>query len=154
MDRKEIANELHKNGFNCAQAVAVAFCNTMGADPVQAFKMAEPFGFGMGDSYGPCGALSGACMVVGMKRSDADLDNPKSKRDCYRLISAIKAEFNERVGATVCHEIKGMDGGEQKLSCDGCIELGCELLDKYLLGIYPDGEEPDIKVIKNPNAKF
>ncbi len=154
MDRKEVALELHKNGFNCAQAVTVAFASTMGVDPIQTFKMAEAFGFGMGDSLATCGALTGAAMVVGMKRSDADLDNPKSKRDCYRLINAIKTEFADRAGATICHDLKGMDTGKPLMSCTACIGLACELLDKYLLGIYPDGEEPDIKVIKNPNAKF
>lgn len=154
MDRKEVALELYKNGSNCAQAVAVAFANVMGVDPIDTFKMAEPFGFGMGDSLGPCGALSGACMVVGMKRSDADIENPKSKRECYTLISAMKNEFAERAGGYTCQEIKSHGDKETRMKCSECVALACELADKYLLGIYPDGEEPEIKVIKNEHAKF
>ena len=48
MDRKEQAIHLHKHGFNCAQSVVCSFCNVMGADPVEAFRMSEALGFGMG----------------------------------------------------------------------------------------------------------
>ena len=35
---------LHKNNFNCAQSTACVFCNVMGHDPVEVFKLAEAFG--------------------------------------------------------------------------------------------------------------
>lgn len=149
MDRKEIALELRKNGFNCAQSVAVAFSNVLGCEAIHTFKMAEPFGFGMGDGESQCGCLSAIAMMVGMKKSDGDIENPRTKRQSYTMISAIKNEFKDKVGDTICKNIKG---GE--VSCEECILLSCELLDKYLLGIYPDGEEPDIKVIRNRDAKF
>ena len=65
MDRKEQAVMLHKSGFNCAQSVACSFCNVMGADPVETFKLSEAFGFGMG-SMGTCGAVSAMAIVVGL----------------------------------------------------------------------------------------
>ena len=150
MDRKEIALELRKHGYNCAQAVAVAFSNVLGSDPIHTFKMAEALGFGMGDGEGPCGALGAAALMVGMKKSDGDIENPRTKRQSYTTMSMLKQEFKDRVGDTVCRNIKA----NEKVSCEECVLLSCELLDKYLLGIYPDGEEPDIKVIKNPGAKF
>lgn len=149
MDRKEVALLLRQNGFNCAQSVAVAFSNVLGSDPIHTFKMAEPFGFGMGDGESDCGCISAMAMMVGMKKSDGDIDNPKTKRQSYRMISTIKNEFKDRVGETTCRKIK-----EGKVSCEECIAISCELLDKYLLGIYPDGEDPDIKVIRNKDAKF
>ena len=42
MNRKEQAVMLHKKNFNCAQATACTFCNVMGHDPVEVFKLAEP----------------------------------------------------------------------------------------------------------------
>lgn len=149
MDRKEIALELRRNGFNCAQAVAVAFSNVLGSDPIHTFKMAEPFGFGLGDGEDLCGCISAMALMVGMKKSDGEIENPKTKRQSYRTISTMKEEFRSRVGESTCRKIK-----EGNISCNECIAISCELLDKYLLGIYPDGEEPDIKVIRNKDAKF
>ena len=40
--------ELHKKGYNCAQAVACAYCDLVGVDEDTMFKMAEGFGAGMG----------------------------------------------------------------------------------------------------------
>ena len=85
MDRKEQALDLQKRGFNCAQSVACSFCNVMGADLETTFKLSEAFGLGLG-SMETCGAISGMAMVVGMKMSDGDLDNPKTKRQCYNMM--------------------------------------------------------------------
>ncbi|MFR7990889.1 MAG: C-GCAxxG-C-C family (seleno)protein, partial [Anaerovoracaceae bacterium] len=48
MDRKEMAVNLHKSGFNCAQSVACSFCHVMGYEPETVFKLSEGFGAGMG----------------------------------------------------------------------------------------------------------
>ena len=52
MNRAEKALAYHKQGYNCSQAVACAFCDKMGLDEVLVFKMMEGFGFGDSDSYG------------------------------------------------------------------------------------------------------
>ncbi|MCQ2554249.1 MAG: C-GCAxxG-C-C family protein [Clostridia bacterium] len=148
MERKEIAKILRENGSNCAQAVVVPFSVVLGSDPVHTFKMAEALGFGLGDGDGMCGALTGAAMMVGMKKSDGDIDNPGTKKMTYNTISLLKKEFTEKMGGNTCRKLKN-DG-----KCEKCVALACELLDKYLLGIYPDGERPDIKVIRNEHAKF
>ena len=40
--------EKHKSGYNCAQAVACAYCDLVGIDEETMFRIAEGFGFGMG----------------------------------------------------------------------------------------------------------
>ena len=134
MDRKEQTSMLHKNKFNCAQAVACSFCNVMGADPVETFRLAEAFGFGMG-SMDVCGAVSGMALVVGMKMSDGNLDAPKTKKECYSMMKKLKEEFKEKIGSDICSEIKGAETGKPIASCDTCVRYAAELLDKYLLGI-------------------
>ena len=42
------AAELFMEGYNCAQAVAVAFCDVTGMEPKFAAKIASSFGGGMG----------------------------------------------------------------------------------------------------------
>lgn len=134
MNRKETALTLHKQGFNCAQSVACSFCHVMGADPVTTFRLAEPLGFGMGN-MGTCGAVSAMALVIGMKMSDGNMDNPQTKKSCYRMMQALTKEFADKNGSIVCSEIKGVNTGNVLRSCDGCIQDAVELLDKYLLGI-------------------
>lgn len=134
MNRKEQAVMLHKSGFNCAQSVACSFCHVMGADPIQTFKLAEPLGFGMGH-MGPCGAVSAMALVVGMKMSDGNLDNPKTKKECYKMMKELTEAFVNKNGSMICSEIKGVETNKVLRTCDGCIEDAVTLLDKYLLGI-------------------
>jgi len=134
MDRKELALQLHHNKFNCAQSVACAYCHVMGYDPQTVFKLSEAFGFGMGN-MGTCGAVSGMAMVIGMMKSDGDLDNPQTKKKCYNLMKLAMHKFEEKNKSTICKEIKGVETGEVLRSCDGCIEDAVEILDELLLGI-------------------
>lgn len=134
MDRKELALELHKKGFNCAQSVACAYCSVLGYEPETVFKLSEAFGGGMG-IFSTCGAVSGMAMVIGMKNSDGNLDEPRSKRQSYDIIREATDKFTERTQSTICREIKGMDTGNVLRSCNGCIEDAVEILDELLLGI-------------------
>ena len=130
-DKAVRAKELHKKGFNCAQAVACVFAEDLGMDEREVFRMMEGFGLGMG-TMGTCGAVSAMAAVVGMARSDGDLDKPRTKKDCYRDMKALTAQFKEMNGSVICREIKGVDTGKVLRSCDGCIEDGVKLLEEYL----------------------
>ena len=57
--------ENHKKGYNCAQAVACAYCDLVGMDEQSAFRATEAFGLGMGGMQATCGAVSGAVMLAG-----------------------------------------------------------------------------------------
>ena len=134
MDRKEQAVMLHKNNFNCAQSTACVFCNVMGHDPVEVFKLAEAFGYGMGTTR-TCGAVSGMALVARMKISDGDLDNPSTKKECYAMMEKLTDAFLAKNGSLECRVLKGLDTGEPLKSCDEYIKDAVEILDKYLLGI-------------------
>lgn len=134
MDRKELALQLHHSKFNCAQSVACAFANVMGYDPQTVFKMSEAFGFGMGN-MGTCGAVSGMAIVIGMMKSDGNLDDPKTKKQCYSLMKEAIEKFEQKNKSIICKEIKGVETGEVLRSCDGCIEDAVAILDELLLDI-------------------
>ena len=55
-----IAHENFKKGYNCAQAVFLAFAEEMNMDEVTAAKLSSSFGGGMGKMREVCGAVSGA----------------------------------------------------------------------------------------------
>lgn len=125
------ALENHSKGYNCAQAVACAFCDRLGRDEKDVFEMTEAFGFGMG-TMGTCGAVSAMAAVVGMERSDGNLAEPKSKKNCYNDMKALTEAFLEKNGSIICREIKGIDSGVVLRNCKGCVQDAAELLDAYL----------------------
>lgn len=132
-DRIALTKELHKKGYNCAQAVACAYCDLLGMDEKTAFRATEAFGSGMGAMEGTCGAVVGAVFLAGLKGSTGNLDAPNSKAISYKLSKAITKEFQEKNGSLICKELKGMVP-EHKIfrECSGCIEDAARLAEKIL----------------------
>ena len=130
MDRKLKATELHHKGFNCAQAVVMAYCDLFDMDQKTAMRAAESFGAGMGSFTQVCGALSGAVMLAGLKNSDADVENgPKSKRMTYESSKQLVEEFKNHCGALNCCELKAGN----RVSCDECIACAAGIVEEKLL---------------------
>lgn len=128
MNRVEQALAYHKKGYNCSQAVACAFCDKMGLEEETVFKMMEGFGFGVGDSYGTCGAVTGMAAVMGMILSSGNLDAPDSKQGTYAKVRELNAKFRNKNSSTICWDLKGMESGNVLRSCDGCIEDAVTIL--------------------------
>lgn len=126
---KAVAN--HKKGYNCAQAVACAFCEKLGKDEKEVFEMMEAFGFGMG-TMGTCGAVSAMAAVVGMVESDGALDAPKTKKASYKAMKELTEKFLEKNKSIICREIKGVETKQILRSCDGCVQDAAEIVEEYL----------------------
>ena len=104
MTRAEHAAQLFVEGYNCAQAVAMAFCDLTGLDPKLTAKMASSFGGGMGRLREVCGAVSGMLMVTGtLYGYDEDVGNVKMEH--YSLVQQLAGQFREQVGSIICREI-------------------------------------------------
>lgn len=130
MNRIDKAAQLHKKGFNCAQAVVMAHCDLFDMDEKTAMRASEGFGGGMGGFNSVCGALSGCVMLAGLKNSDGDIKNgPQSKKETYAQTKNLVESFRGFCGTLNCSDIKR----EQKKSCDECIAYACELTEKILL---------------------
>lgn len=131
MTKAEKAVSLHDKGYNCAQAVVCAFADDLGLDEQTAYKMSEAFGLGVGQME-ICGAVSGACMVAGMKNSGG-LDNiGKTKGETYKINRAIADEFKQMNESVICRDLKGVETGNVIRSCTGCIEDAVKIVEKYL----------------------
>ena len=130
MTKHEMAMDFHKQGYNCAQAVALPFCEEMGLDAAVVKKATEGFGAGMGGRTQTCGALSGAVFVAGMLNADAT--NPASKMDTYKVCGKMSADFVAHCGSGVCEVIKGLTGGKMLCSCNECIACGVRLVEQLL----------------------
>lgn len=132
MTKKELAIALHDRKFNCCQSVVCAFAQELGVDVATLFKAGEGFGLGMGCMGGTCGALSGAIMAAGFANSDGNLDAPATKADTYRLSKEMLTKFEEKCGATICRDLKGVDTGVVKCSCPDCIMNAVEIVEEVL----------------------
>ena len=122
----------HDIGYNCAQAVACTYCDLVGVEEELMFRLTEVLGGGMGGMEGTCGALSGACVLAGMKASTGNLEKPNSKAASYKLSKEILNLFKEQNGSVICKEIKGVGTGKVLRSCQDCIKDAAMLAEKVL----------------------
>ena len=105
MDHVNLAADLFLEGYNCAQAVAVAFCDVTGMDKQEAAKLAAPFGGGMGRMREVCGAVSGMFMVLGALYGYDNSDADAKKKETYQQVQELAAKFKEENGSIICREI-------------------------------------------------
>ena len=104
MTRAEQAAELFAGGYNCAQAVAVAFSDLTGFSKEQSAKMLAAFGGGFGRLREVCGAVSGMSFVYGCLYG-YEAPNPEAQMKVYETEQALAAQFKEKAGSIVCREI-------------------------------------------------
>ena len=130
MTKYEMAMDFHNQGYNCAQAVALPFCEEMGLDAALVKKATEGFGAGMGGRTQTCGALSGAVFVAGMLHADAA--NPTSKMNTYKVCAKMSEQFVTHCGSGVCEVIKGLKSGPLLCSCNECIAYGVKLVEEMI----------------------
>lgn len=130
MNKLDLAMDFHNRGYNCAQAVALPFCEEMGLDAALVKPATEGFGAGMGGRTQTCGALSGAVFVAGMLNASAT--DPSSKMDTYKVCAKMSEDFVAHCGSGVCAEIKGLNGGKMLCSCNECIACGVRLVEELL----------------------
>lgn len=131
-DRVKLADELHRKGFNCSQAVAVACADMVDVPKEILFKATEGYGAGMGTMDGVCGALTGGLLIAGLKNSTGNLASPKSKASTMKISKVMLTSFREKSGAIVCRELKGVDTGKMLCSCPNCIKHGVEVVEENL----------------------
>lgn len=105
MDHSYIAADLFLQGYNCAQAVAVAFTDLTGMDKKEAAKLAAPFGGGMGRMREVCGAVSGMFMVLGAIYGYDNSDADDKKKALYKQVQELAEQFRAENGSIICRDI-------------------------------------------------
>lgn len=144
MEKATLAAELFTQGYNCAQAIAVAFSDEIGMEKAQAAKMASSFGGGMGRMREVCGAVTGMFMVAGLLFGYDDPKAREPKAAHYALIQELAGEFRAECGSIVCRELLGgtADTGSvptdrtaefyKKRPCAELVGLAAHILEKRL----------------------
>ena len=105
MERDMRAAELFMQGYNCAQAVTMAFSDITGLDEAYAAKMASSFGGGIGRLREVCGAVSGMALVAGLLYGYDGPEEGQIKKEHYARVQALAEQFRAQTGSIVCREI-------------------------------------------------
>lgn len=105
MTHEEKAKALFEEGYNCAQAVTLAFADEMGIDKETAARLASPFGGGLGRMREVCGCVSGMAIVAGELCGYSDPEAKEEKAELYALIQELAGEFKEKNGSMICREL-------------------------------------------------
>lgn len=145
MERAKKAEQLFLDGYNCAQAVAGAFCDEMGLPQDTVMKLSSSFGGGMGRMREVCGACSGMFMVAGALYGYETPETGAVKADHYADIRKLADAFREQNGGSIiCREILGTKaqiGGtpEQRTDayykdrpCLWCVHSAAAILEQYI----------------------
>ena len=143
MDHGIKAAELFLQGYNCAQAIVVAFSDVTGLDESFSARMSSSFGGGMGRMREVCGAVSGMLMVAGLLYGYDVPGDDRIKMEHYALVQDLAGQFREQVGSIVCREILKNPPSDPKPTprtaefyakrpCARMVLLAGQILDRYI----------------------
>ena len=107
MSKGDIAKQNFMNGYNCSQAVLLAFCEDFGLEKETALKISEPFGGGMGRMREVCGTVTGMFMVIGLAMGNDNSKDNTTKKNVYKSVQELAAKFKEDNGSIICRELLG-----------------------------------------------
>ena len=142
MDHSTYAAELFANGYNCAQAIAVAFSDVTGLSQQMSAKLISSFGGGMGRMREVCGAVSGMLMVAGILYG-YDAPNQEAQMAHYGRVQELAGKFREQASSIVCREILKNPPSDPKPTprteefykqrpCVRLVILAAQILDEYI----------------------
>lgn len=103
------AKELFMSGYNCSQAVLLAFDDVTGLDNKTAAMLASSFGGGMGRLREVCGAVSAMFMIAGLTGGYTDPKGKAEKAAHYTVIQKLADDFKKENRSIICRELTGLN---------------------------------------------
>ena len=151
-DIEQCANrgvELFKQGYNCAQAVALAFADLY-ADRISRdtlAAMAASMGGGMGRLRLTCGAVTGMALLAGLENGPSNPGDMTARTANYALVQQLAAEFKAENDSLICAELLGLRSGQvepprpsertaayyKARPCPKMVECACRIYARHLL---------------------
>ena len=146
MSRADQARTYFREGYACAQAVALAFADIADVDIDALERMMLPFGGGIARQRLTCGAVSGMVAAAGAIYAVGGVSK-QNKLQVYEIVRDLCGRFAERRGTLVCGELlarAGVDnsaGGApearseeyyRKRPCDEIVYVAAQVLEQYL----------------------
>lgn len=125
------AKKYYEEGYNCCQAVVLAYAAEIGLDKDALLRLSSSFGGGMGGLGEVCGAVSGMFLVLGALAGYDSSMNKGDKQLHYARIRASASRFSEKYGTLLCRELKSQEGG--RATCAELVENAAEMLQDFLI---------------------
>jgi C_GCAxxG_C_C family probable redox protein len=113
MTKAEAAAAAFKEGFSCSQAVFTAFSGDLGLERLQALKISQALGGGMGHQGEACGAVTGAYLAIGLKHGRTRADDVAARDRTYDLMKTFAEQFKALHGSITCPCLLGCDIGTE-----------------------------------------
>lgn len=142
---KKMALDYFKQGYNCSQAVFMAYAANYGITPENAAALATSFGGGMGRLREVCGAVSGMFLVLGLEYPYTNIKDKASKNLNYKVVQKTANEFKSKMGSIICADLlKQKREPESHISadrtdeyyasrpCERCVMLAAEIVAKEI----------------------
>lgn len=142
--RVDKAVDMFKDGYSCAQSLLGVYGPLLGVEHEVALRLAAPLAGGVSRTDGPCGAATGALLVLGLKFGHSDPDDEIGSERIRDLTQDFLRLYAERTGSTLCTDILGvnlsvpadLERAEAEelydVSCPGAVRTAAELLEEML----------------------
>ena len=140
------AQELFKQGYNCAQSVFCAHCEKVGIDFETGVKLASSFGGGMGRLREVCGVVSAMFMLLGLKKGYLSPDDDISKENHYAKVQELAQKFEKKFGSIICRDLlnlkekysiptpaKRTEEYYKQRPCEDFVKFASQLIEKEIL---------------------
>jgi C_GCAxxG_C_C family probable redox protein len=145
-NRVNNAIALFEKGYNCSQAVFMAYADLYNIEQETAAKLATSFGGGMGRLREVCGAVSGMFLVLGLHYPFTDTKNKDSKNTNYKAVQNAANRFKEEMGSYICADLlhkkrkaesiiseERTDKYYAERPCTKCVRIAAEIVGKEIL---------------------
>ena len=145
MTRAEQARQYFLDGYNCSQAVAMAFADMMQTEPKSVARLTSGFGGGMSRLREVCGSISGMVFVMSALYGYDEAADFAGKKQLYAEVQSLAEQFRERHGSIVCRELLELRKGAsspvpeqrteeyyRKRPCAALIYSSAEILENYI----------------------
>lgn len=146
MTRAEEARKNFENGYNCTQAVVLAFADMIGIDKNLLLKTVSSFGGGMARLREVCGSVSGMFFVIGALYGYSNPENQEQKKQHYERIQKLAKKFRDENGSIVCRDLLGLKNMQidnptpeertseyyKKRPCALLVECAASIVEEYI----------------------
>ena len=105
MNSSNKAVELFESGYNCSQAIVLAFEDLFNIDKKALKSLSSSFGGGISRLREVCGCVSGMAIVMGLLYGDYDINNNDEKAKHYERVQQLAIKFKEKTNSINCAEL-------------------------------------------------
>lgn len=134
-----------REGYNCSQAVVLAFSDLFNMDESMLLKLSCSFGGGMGRLREVCGTVSGMFMVAGLLYGYDEPKDFNAKSEQYKKVQELAKRFTDINGSIVCRDLLGLTEKKsepisekrteeyyKKRPCEKLVGIATAIMEEYI----------------------